>query len=103
MATKKRIQLDAIGVDFKYTVKEDGVARDISSATVIQMKFKKPDGSVITRTGAFVNTGTDGLIRYVSIASDLDQVGFWERQAYLVMTGYTGHTKATDFEVFPNL
>jgi len=55
---------------------------DISSATVKQIKLYKPSGCT---------------------TSDLDEVGTWQSQIYLEMSGWTGHSDKQTFQVYDNL
>lgn len=61
-------------------VDDDGVAVDISGATSKQIVFLKPDETVVTKTAVFVSDGSDGKIKYTTIAGDLDIVGLWHIQ-----------------------
>lgn len=71
------ISLGDIGTDFQITVTEGGSAVDVSGASTLQIEFTKPDGTVETQTASLVNTGTDGLIRYITSSGDIDQAGTW--------------------------
>lgn len=97
-------QENAIGVVFKLTVKEDGVIVDINSATTKQMIFTKADGVVLTKTASFLTDGTDGVLKYVSIAGDLTPAGDWQVQGRLVLpAGFDGKTSIVEFSVLGNL
>lgn len=98
------IHQEDIGTAFTITIMDDTAVVDISSATVTkQIKFKKPSGTVVTKNGVFVTDGTDGKLRYTSIADDLDEAGKWYLQVYLILTGWTGHSDQGDFVVYGNL
>lgn len=64
---------------------EEGIAvellidsgEDISAATDLEMIFQTPQKSSITKTAVFTTDGTDGRIRYVVTASDLNSKGVW--------------------------
>ena len=79
------------------------VAKDISTATTLQIKLKKPDLSVVTKTAQFSTTGSDGKMKYQCTTSDIDQQEDWKIQGFVDMPGYTGHTKEGDFHVDPAL
>ena len=97
------IHQDDIGTAFTITVQDDTTAVNISTATTRQIKFKKPSGTVLIKTGVFVTDGTDGKLRYTSVADDLDEAGKWYLQVYLVLTNWTGHSDQGEFVVYSNL
>ena len=92
---------------FRLTFKDqDDVAVDISSETTKQIFFKKPDKTVVTQTAAFPSggSGTDGIMEYVTISGDLDTVGTWEWQGYVILTdGSEYRTDRDEFLVLDNL
>lgn len=58
---------------------------NITTATVHNIKYKKPDGT----TGTWTGTVKDFTkISYTVQAADLDQAGTYTLQAYVVMVGY---------------
>jgi len=69
---------------------------NISAATSLKIKYKKPDGT----TGLWTATldGTN-YAYYYTIMGDLDQTGRWEVQLYVVSPGWTGYGEITTFEV----
>lgn len=98
------LQKSAIGVAIIATVKEDNAAVNVSSVTTKQLVLKKPDGSTVTKTAAFVTDGTDGKLQYVTISGDLDTAGTWEVQANVVFpSGFNGRSDVQSFEVRDNL
>ena len=46
------IHVNDVGTRFKFTVKDSGVVVDLSSASLLQINFRKPDDEVINRTGS---------------------------------------------------
>ena len=97
-------QYNNIGVAFKATIKEDGVAVDVSAASTKQLKFKRPDGSSFTKTATFVTDGTDGKIQYVTVDGDLNMAGAWTQQGYVAgVGGFTGHSTKRSFNVDSNI
>ena len=98
------IHQNDIGTAFTITVMDDTTIVPIQSATTRQFKFKKPSGIVVTKNNVpFVTDGSDGRLRYTTIADDLDEAGKWYIQVYLVITGWTGHSDQGDFVVYSNL
>jgi hypothetical protein len=93
-----------IGTIFRVEVKNAaGAVVDISSATSKYIDFQKPDGTDVRQTASFTNDGTNGLIQYATLAADLDQVGLWEYQARVILSGGTWNSDVLHFDVFPNL
>jgi hypothetical protein len=106
---EQEIHISDIGTVFEVTVVERNPitclneAVDISSATLREMRFKKPSLAVVVQTAVFTTDGTDGKIQYVSVADDLDQSGDWKLQGYVEMPLWQGYTSIGQFEVAPNL
>lgn len=94
-----------IGTVFERTIKDGGVVVDISAGTGLQIIFQKPDdGAFVPKTAVLGSGGgTDGKMRYVTVADDLDEIGVWRWQAKVVLTGGTWKTDILDFEVHRNL
>lgn len=92
-----------IGSVIRITVKDAGVAVDISSASTKQILLEKPDGTILTKTAQFLTTGADGVIQYTTIAGDLDVAGIWRAQAYIVSATWSGHSSPYQFTVFANV
>lgn len=78
-------------------------ALDISAATTLEIRLKKPDGSVLTKNASFVTDGSDGKINYTTIAGDLDQAGVWKVEAYVVIAGNSWTSSYGKFKVQSNL
>lgn len=92
-----------VGTVFELTiVDQDSAVVDISTATR-QILFEKPSGATLTKTAALVTDGTDGKMKYVTIAGDLTPAGFWFVQGVVTIGLNTWHTDALAFTVLPNL
>lgn len=98
------IHVDDIGTSLQLLVKdENGAIVDISTAT-LQVWIRKPDLSVLTKTGTLVNDGTDGLMQYVTVSGDLDTAGKWAIQGFVEFSNGTEfHTDVHHFRVYDNL
>ena len=85
--------------------KDTNAALDISGVSTKPMKWKAPDGTIDTHTYAFVNSGTDGIVKFTTTATtDLDQAGQWEAFVYIDDaggTGYVGYSEPHKFNVLP--
>jgi len=98
------IHLGYIGLILRPTIKdEDDVVVNVSTATTKQIKLEKPDGTQIAKTAAFYTNGSDGIIQYTTIAADIDQVGRWKAQGYIVTPTRTFGTSIHTFDVKGNI
>lgn len=97
------IHVNDEGSVLRVKVLEDGVAKDISAATVMKIKLEKPDGTDLTKTAVFTNAGVDGLMQYVTEANVLSDPGRWRIQGYIEIAGGKFHTDAEEFIVKENL
>jgi len=71
---------------------EDNAAYDLTEVSAINVIVFKRVGDVrLTKTATFVNSGTDGEVKYTTVASDLDKAGTWKAQFI--------HTKASGEDV----
>ena len=103
-----RIQQYDIGLAFKALIKDeaDSVV-NLTAATVKQLMFRKPDGTLMTKDAAFSTDGSDGYIQYVTATSgDLNVAGMYRLQARIYIPG-SGNLFRTDvaeaFKVYENL
>lgn len=97
------VQKDDIGTIVELTLQENGTAVDLSSATTLQIIFRKTDGTTVTKTASFSTDGTDGKIRYQSVAGDFNVAGPWRVQARVVMGGKDLKSSVAEFSVLENL
>ena len=103
----EEIHLNEIGTIFEVTLKDDDLILDVSTATNAgdkQLVFKKPSGIVITQEAVFKTDGSDGIIQYVSIDGDLDELLVWQIQAKVTIPGLgTWSSDISKFKVYENL
>lgn len=97
------IHVGDIGTLLIMTVYDDGVVVDISSATVLSVIIKKPNGTAYTLTGLFYTNGTDGKLKYTSVSGDFNVPGNYKLQGKVVLTGGTYYSSVSDFMVYCNL
>lgn len=89
---------------FRGTFKdEDGTVINISAFTTLEFKFRKPDGSTMVKTGTMVGDGSTGEMTYDPTVNDLDQVGNWEVQGFLVIPAGSYHSQVRQFRVRANV
>lgn len=102
----QEIHLGDIGTAFRITLKDDDVPVDVSSAVAVGAKtitFKKKSGVVVEKEAVFFTDGTDGIIQYLTIAEDLDELGTWEIQAQVTLTSGQWRSNTDKFRVYENL
>ena len=108
MSFTEQAHYNDIGTVFKVTVYDTTstgtqVVADVSDATTMNFIFRKPNGSTSTKTASFTSDGSDGQIQYVTVDGDLDSVGTWSIQAYIVTPSGKWHTSSANFKVYENL
>lgn len=80
-------------------VTDPGTPIDISQATSLTIKIKRPDGSSITRALSFITNGQDGWASYTVSQGDLSLQGQYQAQGYLVMPSGAWTTTMKQFFV----
>lgn len=98
-----KVFVQDIGTIFRTTVKEDGTAVDISTATTKQIIFQPPSGVAVAQTAVFFTDGSDGIMQYVTVADDLNIGGIWRLQGFVVLPTWQGHGDQVEFKVYDNL
>jgi hypothetical protein len=99
------IHVKDIGTRFSVTVKDGSSTVDLSSASALQINFRKPSDVVVNRTGSTIGDGssTSGVMYYDSVAGDLDEVGNYKLQGKVTLTSGTYYTDIHTFKVHCNL
>ena len=81
------------------TIKDqDGAVVDVSAATTMEIKLKKPSGTTSTKTAVHTTDGIDGRIEYQVVAGEFDEIGEWQRQGRVVLGA---KPYSSDIERFP--
>lgn len=92
------------GTKHLITVKDqDKAVVDMSEATTITIYYKKPDGTVISKTGTLVTDGTDGKIQVFLLDSDLTDEGHYKWQGYFIFPLGSWKSDIHDLEIHANL
>lgn len=97
------IHLGDIGTKFRCTIYNGSSIVDVSSASVKQIVFQKPDGTDLTVNASFETDGTDGVIYYLTVSGDLSQIGLWSLQGYIEIATGKFHSDIKNFKVYRNL
>lgn len=101
--TQAPIPLGNVGVAIiARVVDENGVVRDISTATSLKMRLRKPGGPTVTKDAAFTTNGADGRLQYITQYGDLDASGLWQFQGEYSLGGLK-LTEIGEFQVAYNL
>ena len=100
----KEIHVGDIGTEFRITIlDDDNTIVDLSSASIIEIIFLKPDGSRNVVSAELYTDGTDGIIKYNTVSGDLDQSGVYKIQAYVEVGAGNYYSSIGTFKVFCNL
>lgn len=70
--------------------------QDLTSATVTNIKYIKPDGTSGTWTGVSYDTTK---VKYEVQSGDLDDIGLWTLQAIVTIGGRTGYGDLVKMQV----
>lgn len=97
------LHVDNVGTRFLVTIKDNGDIVNISNASSIMMVFKKPDDSLVYRSGTLLTNGADGQVYYDTVSGDLDEAGLYKLQARVIMPSGTFYTDIHTFQVHCNL
>jgi hypothetical protein len=103
------IHQNDIGLMFKLTVKDqDGSIVPLDNSYTLQVVFQLPDKSTMTKTALLFSDGSDGIVKYVTVANDLSQAGRWKLQAVVSKTVSSVlqsrfHSDSISFKVAANL
>ena len=90
------VQVGDIGAIIRYTT-----TTDISAATVHKIKYRKPGGILGEWPGTIFGTYSVQFI--TTLVTDLDIAGVWQRQIYIEMPGWKGHSEIKELKILPNM
>jgi hypothetical protein len=86
------IDLDVIGADC--------LPHDLTPATTVEYEFRKPDGTIVTKTATKINSpGLDGKLRYLVEAGLLNVVGTWSYRGKITIPSGVYRTEQVQFSV----
>ena len=98
------IRQNDIGTEIQVCLEDcGGNVLDISAATTKQIIFKKPSGSLLTKTASFLTNGSDGKLSYISQDGDFDEIGTWKIQASIKIDSKIWKSSFKSFKVHRNL
>lgn len=73
------------------------VGEDVSTATTMDIVYKKPDGTTGTWNATLSGTTK---IQYTTVSGDIDESGKWYVHAYIVLPSWSGIGETASFEVY---
>lgn len=97
------IHINNVGTVFRVTISEDGSGVDISSTTSRLIRFGKPDGTTVEKTGTLVDGGTSGIMSYTAESGFLDACGTWKIQGFVDFGDDEHYSDINKFKVYTNL
>jgi hypothetical protein len=104
--SEEEVHFNDIGTVFLVTVNDcvSGTASplDLTGATDLKLIFKSPAGTRYEKSALYDSDGSDGKIKYTTVDGDLNEVGTWRIQAYIVLGG-TWRSDVGTFKVYENL
>lgn len=100
------VHLNDIGTDFIAEIVDGNppTVVNVNGAGVIQIVFRKPDGTAVVKSASNTTDGTDGKIQYTSLVNVIDTLGIWSYQAYVELTATKKYRSSIhEFRVVDNL
>jgi hypothetical protein len=101
--TFKTFQVGVIGATIELDITEDGIPKNISTATSKKIRLTGPDDVSKDYLASFLTDGTDGKLIYTTLGDELNVAGYWQAQALLIMGSFNGDTAVAAFTVKDNL
>lgn len=95
------VHVGDVGTVFLVTILDSGVAVNLSggySGSQV-IAFRKPGGEIVNKTASFYTNGSDGKIKYTTIAGDIDQAGVWNISAIVIIPEGKWTATSTPFTV----
>ena len=97
------VHVGDFGTILEVTVKDQAdVIVDLSGTTLKTIDVIDPDGNRATKTAAFKTDGTDGILKYTTVANDIDESGEWRLQAFVRFGSGEWYSTQSSFNVEPS-
>lgn len=84
-------------------VDQNGDPVNLMTASSLEIRLLKPDGTTINKTATVLTSGVDGAVQYTTAAADIAEAGTYEVQAAYVISGKTQTTRRARFRVGENI
>lgn len=102
--TEQRIHVGDTGTRITLVLQDQGSALDVSSASTLECKLTRPDGtSVDNITLSLTTSGADGSVFFLSLVSHFTLAGYYKLQAHIVDSPGDWHSNVLELRVWPNL
>ena len=75
MITIAEAHVDDVGTEIRLNVTDGGVPVDLTGATELTIRLRKPSGATVDKPAFLVGAVTDGVINCYTAAGDLDEAG----------------------------
>lgn len=92
-----------VGAILEVTLTNKGTVVDLTGNSVLEIILKKPDGTKLTKTGVLSGLPTAGVIKYTTVAGDLNQSGEWKIEAHVTIPSGDFRSEIGSFIVEPPL
>lgn len=96
-----------MSTEIKHYVNEAGstivvdTGLDLSEATSTKINIKKPDGTIVSKNSSvYTIDSVANYLKYTSISGDLDQVGKYLVQPYVVLPNWSGYGETSYFIIY---
>lgn len=113
MACRDELHLGDVGTSIEILINEcvNGVTTivDLSTASLINIRFRKFDGTILDVIGSVYQggengNGTDGIVQYITVPGDIDVLGKWSMQVKITFpTGEFNSSIDKTIKVIDNL
>ena len=98
------VHLYDVATVFEITITDGTSAVDISGFTTKKYRFQKPSQDCLVVDASFKTDGSDGILQYVTVGGDIDEVGCWSLQVRLENADPSQfHSEIVEFEVYENI
>lgn len=93
------IKVGDINIAITLTLSENGLPFAIPLGATVQIRFMKPNRSILLKTAALVTNGADGLVRCIMDEGDLSAPGTWAADVTIVSGSNKWTTDQISFDV----
>lgn len=98
------IHVGDTGTVIEFTVTDqDGMAMNLSTYDALRILIGRPDGTTLEKTAVLTSSGTDGKMRYVSVADDFNTQGTYHLQGLIDLPSGLWHTEVVKQKVLANV
>jgi hypothetical protein len=98
-----QVHVNDIGTEFRIQIVDDETIVDLSTASILNILFRKPSGLLLTVGAELYTDGTDGIIYYNAVSGDLDEAGIYKIQGYVEIGSGAFYSSIGSFKVHCNV